>query len=96
VKLRSGRTSILTPPVVEDRSDGPVVIEGTTRAAYCFNHGIENYQCIAVRGVEDDLPGVPVPIRSVTTSERSLSLGERTEAYQGLLYRHIERATHPY
>jgi hypothetical protein len=96
VQLRAGRKSILTPPVVEDRPDGPVVIEGTTRAAYCFKQGIKDYRCIVARGVDDALPGVPVPVSSVTTSERSLSLGERTEGYQSLLYRHIERATHPY
>jgi hypothetical protein len=49
-----------------------------------------------VRGVDEDLPGTPVPINSVTTSERSLSIVERTEDYQGSLYRPIERATHPY
>jgi hypothetical protein len=96
VRLRSGKKSILTPPVVEDGKHGRVVIEGTTRAAYCFGKAIETYQCIAVRGVEDDLPGTPVPIASVTASGRSLTVDERTENSRRLLFRHIERATHPY
>jgi len=96
VRLRSGKKSILTPPVVEDGKHGQVVIEGTTRAAYCFEKNIESYQCITVRGVEDDLPGTPVPIASVATSERSLTFDERTADPRRLLFRHIERATHPY
>jgi hypothetical protein len=94
--LRSGGKSILTPPVVEMRSDGAVVIDGTTRAAYCFRNDIDKYHCIAVSGVADDLPGMPVSVQRVTTSERSLSQNERTEDYQPALFREIERATHPY
>jgi len=96
VVLRSGKKSILTPPVVEVRKEGPVVIEGTTRATYCFKNQIANYHCIAVSGVEEDLPGTPVGIEAVTISERSLSQKERTEDFHESLYRQIERATHPY
>jgi hypothetical protein len=96
VTLRSGKKSILTPPVVEVRKEGPVVIEGTTRAAYCFRNRIADYHCIAVNGVDVDLPGTPVEIANMTISERSLSQRERTEEFQGSLYRQIERAIHPY
>jgi len=94
--LRSGGKSIITPPVVEVRPEGPVVMEGTTRAAYCFNNDIGEYHCIAVKGVEAPLPGTPVKIQAVTISERSLSQRQRTEDYQEPLYRRIERAIHPY
>ena len=96
ITLRSGMKSIVTPPVVEIRAEGPVVIEGTTRAAYCFKNDMNAYPCIAVSGVEERLPGTPVGVQAVTTSERSLSQSERTEDYQEALYRNIERATHPY
>jgi hypothetical protein len=96
VSLRSIGKTIVTPPVVEVRPEGHVVIEGTTRAAYCFRNNIDKYHCIEVSGVADDLPGSPVPIQMVTTSERSLSQLERTKDYRGALYRQIERAVHPY
>jgi hypothetical protein len=96
VELRSGATSIVTPPVVEVTPQGPVVLEGTTRVAYCARNKIAKYHCIAVYGVEDPLPGTPVEVQSVATSERSLSQTERTEDFQEPLYRQIERATHPY
>jgi hypothetical protein len=96
VTLRSGGRSILTPPVVELRQEGTVVIEGTTRATYCFKNGIAQYHCIAVRGVDEDLPGRPVRIDAVSISERSLSQAERTAGFRESLYRQVERATHPY
>jgi hypothetical protein len=96
VTLRSGKRSILTPPIVEVRKEGPVIIEGTTRAAYCFKNNVAEFRCMAVTGVEEDLPGDPISIASLTISERSLSQRERTENFQESLYRQIERATHPY
>jgi predicted nucleotide-binding protein with TIR-like domain len=94
--LRSGKRSILTPPIVEVRKEGLVIIDGTTRAAYCFNNNMAMFHCIAVAGVEEDLPGDPTSIASLTISERSLSQKERTENFQESLFRQIERATHPY
>jgi hypothetical protein len=96
VLLRSGKRSIVTPPVVEVRDAGPVIIEGTTRAAYCFRNDIAAFACVAVTGVAEDLPGDPMSIVALSISERSLSPRERTENYQQSLYRQIERATHPY
>jgi hypothetical protein len=96
VTLRSGEKSIITPPVVEMATEGPIVMEGTTRAAYCHKNQLGDYHCIVVRGVDDPLPGSPVRINEVTISERSLSQRERTEDYQEQLYRRIERAIHPY
>jgi len=96
VTLESGEKSIVTPPVVEEHPEGPVVIEGTTRAAYCYFNNIGDYHCIRVRGVSHDLPGRPIDIKSVTITERSLSQSERTEEFHYSLFRLIERAVHPY
>jgi len=95
VHLASGSTSIVTPPVVEERAEGLVVIEGTTRAAYCFKNGIDEYHCLRVRGVEQDLPGRPIAIGDVKIRERSLNKRERSGMYSER-YRKIERAVHPY
>jgi hypothetical protein len=96
VKLRSGKLSILTPPVVEMSDDEPVVIEGNTRATFCRETHVNEYHCIAVEGVADSLPGTPVGIDKITISERSLSQDERTSDFQQVRFRPIERATHPY
>jgi hypothetical protein len=96
VTLKSGGRSIVTPPVVEERPEGPVVIEGTTRATYCYRNNIDEYHCILVRGVRQDLPGKPVEIKNVTIAERSLSQRQRTEDFDYTLFRSIERAIHPY
>jgi Predicted nucleotide-binding protein containing TIR-like domain len=96
VTLESGGRSVVTPPVVEERPEGPVVIEGTTRAAYCYQNNIDGYHCIRVRGVNQDLPGKPVEIKHVTIAERSLSQRQRTEEFNYSLFRSIEQAVHPY
>ena len=96
IGLRSGEKTIVTPPVVEIWPDGPVVMEGTTRATYCAKNNVDEYHCVAVKGVQEALPGSPVKIDAVTISERSLSQGQRTEDYREQLYRRIERAIHPY
>ena len=96
VSLRSGGRSILTPPVVEVREEGPVIIDGTTRAAYCFDRDVDTFRCLAVTGVTEDLPGEPVGISALTISERTLLQQERTENFEASLFRRIERATHPY
>jgi hypothetical protein len=96
VMLRSGAKSILTPPVVEMRNEGAVIMEGTTRAMYCFRNQISDYHCIVARGVDEELPGTPAPMQKLAVAERSLSQADRTEDFRETLFRQIERATHPY
>jgi hypothetical protein len=96
VKLASGAISIITPPVVELHDVGPVVVEGTTRAVFCRDSRATDFPCIKVGGVREPLPGTPIPIDQVSLTERSLSPSERMEGFNYVLFRHIERAIHPY
>jgi hypothetical protein len=96
VKLSDGSDSIVTPPVVEMHDVGPVVIEGTTRATFCRDRGIDKYFCVRVDGVRENLPGSPSPIADVTITQRSLPPGERMREFEYGRFRHIERAVHPY
>ena len=89
VQLASGGTSIITPPVVEESAGKQVVIEGTTRATYCYENGVAEYPCLRVRGVEDGLPGEPTPIKKVTIARRSVDEEKHPR------YRNVERAVHP-
>jgi hypothetical protein len=96
VKLCDGSDSIVTPPIVEIHDVGPVVIEGTTRATFCRDRGLNKYFCIKVDGVGENLPGTPSPIADVTITQRSLPPGERMREFEYGRFRHIERAVHPY
>jgi len=96
VALKDGSYSIVTPPVVEATPDGLVVIEGNTRATYCIRRGIEKFFCLLVQGVTIAPPGRPWPLSKVAISERTLAPEERMDTFDYTLFRHIERAIHPY
>ncbi len=96
VLLEDGTFSIATPPVVEKREEGLVVIEGNTRATYCYNKGLQAFPCLLVEGVVDPLPSVPFPISDVCITEQTLVPWQRMNAFEYGNFRHIERAVHPY
>ena len=77
-------------------ADGPVVIEGTTRASYCYQEGIRDFHCIVANGVREELPGIPKPIQEITLVERTLTADEKTQGWDLSKYRRIERSVHPY
>ena len=60
VVLALSEPSIVTPPVVELRDVGYVVIEGTTRATFSYKNERSALRCIQVTGVREPLPGDPV------------------------------------
>ena len=96
VVLASSELSIVTPPVVELRDVGYVVIEGTTRATFSYKNERSALRCIQVTGVREPLPGDPVHIREVDIVERELAPEEKTPKWAYKHFRHVERAVHPY
>lgn len=96
VLLKDGTFSIATPPVVEKRQEGLVVIEGNTRATYFRNKELQSFPCLLVEGVVDPLPNIPFPISDVRISEQTLAPQQRMNAFEYGNFRHIERAIHPY
>lgn len=96
IKLKDKTFSIVTPPVVEKRKEGLVVIEGNTRATYFYKKGIKEFPCIVVEGVSDPLPSSPIQINEVVISERTLLPDQRMNQFNYKNFRHIERAIHPY
>ncbi|MCB0337768.1 MAG: hypothetical protein KDD62_15735, partial [Bdellovibrionales bacterium] len=83
--------SLVTPPVVESTPDKNIVIQGNTRAAYCFLNGIEELDCIRVRGVNSPLPVTPVEIRRMRVVTQ-----RKTPNLEYELFRKIEQAIRPY
>ena len=96
IHLKDESYTIVTPPVVEETRDGLVVLEGNTRATYCYQNKIKDFFCLLVKGVKDPLPGKPYPIGDVIIAERSLPPAERMSDFHYSRFRHIERAVHPY
>ncbi len=96
IKLKDESFSIATPPVVESRKEGFVVIEGNTRATYFYKNDIKEFPCILVEGVQDLPPSSPIAINQIIISERTLLPDQRMNNFNYNNFRHIERAIHPY
>lgn len=95
VRLSDGKSSIITPPVLELIGDEYVAIEGNTRSLYCLNNGIHSFQAIVVRGVAEALPGQAVPLKQARITSWKRRPDERIVGLDRSLFRDIERAVRP-
>jgi predicted acylesterase/phospholipase RssA len=88
-------TTYVTPPVVEYSGGRYILIQGNTRAVYCYRNGIREMRCIVVRN-----PGAPLPsnqrieVRNVLIGGRTISTSDRYGGDLDRDYRSIEWATH--
>ncbi len=88
-------TSIVTPPVLEVWNDQLIVIEGNTRFSYAWRNSVPEVTALVVRGVEDPLPGRPVPIGSVGFASFHDGTKDRIQGFTYDRFRKIERAVRP-
>jgi predicted acylesterase/phospholipase RssA len=95
VLFANGMKSIVTPPVVEEVADGFVLIEGSTRATFCRDDGIQTFSCVVARGVREPLPSKLFKFENVRLTGKALPPNERYEGFSYDQFRHIERAVHP-
>jgi hypothetical protein len=95
VQLPHGLITIVTPPVVEELGSDLILIEGSTRAIFCRDEGIESFKCLVVRGVSAPPPSRTYRFDRVRITGRALPVSERYEGFDYANFRHIERAMHP-
>jgi hypothetical protein len=95
VLLRHGLKSIVTPPVVEELGGDLILIEGSTRAIFCRDEGIESFKCLVVRGASARPPSRTYRFDWVRITGRALPVSDRYEGFDYANFRHIERAMHP-
>lgn len=95
VRMGSFSSPVL-PPVVERSSRGMVLIEGNTRAAYCYWNGIKSLWAIVVTGVTEPLPGEPGTLASLCTSSGVAPPSARIVNWDRNRFRTVERAMRPY
>jgi predicted acylesterase/phospholipase RssA len=92
VVFDNGKTSIVTPPVVELIDGVYNVIEGNTRCFFCFQNDSTEMTCAVVRNVKAELPRQPFDLTHaiITAHEKNTPLRDRQ------LFRPIEERMHPY
>ncbi|RYG94696.1 hypothetical protein EON65_57095 [archaeon] len=95
VNLASGQQSIITPPVLEESGNELLIIEGSTRAVYCRDHGIERFAAVVVRNVTDPLPSAKVDFSRVRIVSKTLDPNQRYPDFSYSNFRHIESSVHP-
>jgi predicted acylesterase/phospholipase RssA len=88
-------STVVTPPVVEASGGGYIVVQGNTRALYCYKNEIPELRCVVVRNHSTPLPSSNrVSLREVLIGGRTLSTIERYNGPIDKDYRAIEWATH--
>ncbi len=96
VRLADGGLSVIGPPVLEKSGSDYILIEGTTRAVYCRDHGIDEIRCVVVDGVREPLPSREMlPIGRVRMSGRHIPIGDRYDGFNHTHFRHIEESLRP-
>ena len=93
--LLEKNTNIIGPIVLEEHSGFLYVMEGNTRLAYAYHHGIKEIMALVVKGVDTQLPVcpdfVPCGINRVLITDKKQDVNEGCHKY----FRHIEAQLHP-
>jgi predicted acylesterase/phospholipase RssA len=88
-------STVVTPPVVEYSGSRYIVVQGNTRALYCYKNDMPELRCIVVRDLSTPLPSNNrVGLKEVLIGGRTLSTIERYSGPIDQDYRSIEMATH--
>jgi predicted acylesterase/phospholipase RssA len=97
INFGNGYTSLITPPIAEESGDGYVLIEGSTRATFCRDNGIENILIVVAKSVKQALPSDErVGIRQVLITRREIPILQRYgPSYNRQAFRPVEKAVHP-
>ena len=93
--LPDGSKSIITPPVAEMTSQGPVLIEGHTRAFHERQRGKSHLKAIIAHDVEAALPVKPCPFGDLRLSNGTKKATDIMQNYDKKLLRQIEKTLHP-
>lgn len=87
--------TFVTPPVVEHTGGRHILIQGNTRALYCYKNAIPDMRCIVVRNPGAALPSSQrIELKDVLIGGRTISTADRYGRDLDKDYRNIEWATH--
>jgi len=97
VCLPSGKTTIVTPPVLERVGDKLVLIDGHARFFYCIQNGITSIRAVVVDNVTAALPAKnPRPLSALKLISLTTSVDAMYENMDRSLFRRIDEVAHPF
>ena len=92
--LPDGSKSIITPPVAEMTHQGPVLIEGHTRAFHASQQGRTHLRAVMVHQVQAALPVEPRPFIDLRITHETIGVAANMPGHNASLMRNIEGAIH--
>ncbi|MGY4399294.1 patatin-like phospholipase family protein [Bradyrhizobium sp. USDA 3315] len=92
--LPDGSFSIITPPVLEITPNGPVIIEGHTRAFFLAQMRKNRFRAVVVSGVREPLPVEPRPFSEMRIADHTMTASAILPNIDMRLFRYIETALH--
>lgn len=97
IKMSNGKTSIITPPVLEKVHDKYYVIEGNARLFHFFNKGVKNIKAVIVSNVAELLPSqIANPLSKLRITSFTQTFSQNYPESDRSKFRYIEKAVHPY
>lgn len=93
-RLPDGTFSIITPPVLEMTPNGPVIIEGHTRAFYLAQSRKDRFRAVIVSGVSEPLPATPRAFSEMRVADHTMTATALLPNIDWRLFRFIETALH--
>ena len=93
--LPDGSTSIITPPVAEMTSQGPILIEGHTRAFYASQQGRRQLKAVLASQVQAALPVEPQPFLDLRISHETIKASDNMPGPRSLVDAQHRRGTAP-
>jgi predicted acylesterase/phospholipase RssA len=95
VNYGDGFGTVVTPPVVEFTGGRYFIVQGNTRALYCYKNDIPELRCVTVRNAGMPLPSnQQISLKSVIIGGRNISTEDRFGGSIDPDFRDIEHATH--
>jgi len=93
ILMGNGKSTLITPPVVEVHGQKQLVIEGTTRITYSHRNGIDELWVFLVEGVSAAMPSSKqFGLDEMLISDLELEGSSRYDGFDRRLFRSIERA----
>ena len=78
VRYAEGLSTFVTSPVVEYSGGRYILVQGNTRALYCYKNGIEELRCVVVRDHTTPLPSDQrISLKDVLIGDRTISTTDR-------------------
>lgn len=96
ITIANDKTSIVVPPICEERDGKVIIVDGKARCYYALRHNITNIKVVMVRNVQERLASNNTyKLSEVVVSDINQSVNASSFEFDYSFYRPIEPTFHP-